>query len=133
MTTTKAIVNAAANTVLHNEPQGRYKIKAPSRGGARPGAGRPKGSTALITARTLVEAIEQQSGKPFEVMLAEGYQDAVMNNDSKTRLEYERMILGKVVSDRTAVEVTESEDVTAQKAAAFAEALTSLNTVAKKS
>ena len=124
MTTTKAIINASADALS----QGRYKIKAPSRGGARPGAGRPKGSTALITARTLVEAIEQESGKPFEVMLAEGYVDAVHNNDSKTRLEYERMILGKVVSDRTAVEVTESEDVAMAKAEAFAQALMALNT-----
>ena len=125
MTTTKAIVNAAAEPLS----QGRYKIKAPSRGGARPGAGRPKGSTALITARTLVEAIEAEAGKPFEQMLAEGYVDAVHNNDHKTRLEYERMILGKVVSDRTSVEVVESEDVAAQKAAAFSEALLALNTV----
>ena len=116
-------------TVKSKVAQGRYKIKAPTRGGARPGAGRPKGSTALITARTLVEAIEAEAGKPFEQMLAEGYVDAVHNNDSKTRLEYERMILGKVVSDRTAVEVVESEDVAAQKAAAFAEALLSLGTV----
>ena len=128
MTTTKAIINASADALS----QGRYRIKAPSRGGARPGAGRPKGSTALITARTLVEAIEQESGKPFEVMLAEGYVDAVHNNDSKTRLEYERMILGKVVSDRTAVEVTESEDVAAAKAEAFAQALLALNTVGTK-
>ena len=128
MTTTKAIINASADALS----QGRYKIKAPSRGGARPGAGRPKGSTALITARTLVEAIEQESGKPFEVMLAEGYVDAVHNNDSKTRLEYERMILGKVVSDRTAVEVTESEDVAMAKAEAFAQALLALNTVGTK-
>mgnify|MGYP003347437956 CR=1 FL=1 len=105
---------------------GRYKVKAPSRGGARPGAGRPKGSTALITAKTLVEAIEQESGKPFEQMLAEGYRDAVMNNDSKMRLEYERMILGKVVSDRTTVETIESDESTVMKAEAFAEALKSL-------
>ena len=124
MTTTNAIINASADALS----QGRYKIKAPSRGGARPGAGRPKGSTALITARTLVEAIEQESGKPFEQMLAEGYVDAVHNGDHKTRLEYERMILGKVVSDRTAVEVVESEDVAAQKAEAFAQALLALNT-----
>jgi hypothetical protein len=110
---------------------GRYKIKSPSRGGARPGAGRPKGSTALITARTLVEAIEAESGKPFEQMLAEGYVDAVTNNDSKTRLEYERMILGKVVSDRTAVELTESEDMVENKRAAFAEALAALNAIKK--
>ena len=107
----------------------RYQVKTPSRGGARPGAGRPKGSTALITARTLVEAIEQQSGRPFEEMLAEGYQTAVRAGDSKTRLEYERMILGKVVSDRTAVEVTNTEEDAVTKAEAFAEALGSLVTV----
>ena len=122
MTTTKAIVNATAETLR----EGRYKIKAPSRGGARPGAGRPKGSTALVTARTLVEAIEAESGKPFEQMLAEGYVDAVTNNDSKTRLEYERMILGKVVSDRVAVETDESEATVQAKAQAFAEAIAAL-------
>lgn len=122
MTTTKAIVNATAETLR----EGRYKIKAPSRGGARPGAGRPKGSTALVTARTLVEAIEQQSGKPFEQMLAEGYQHAVLNGDSRTRLEYERMILGKVVSDRVAVETDDSEDSVQTKAKAFAEAIAAL-------
>jgi len=125
MTTTKAIINATAEPLR----QGRYKIKAPTRGGARPNAGRPKGSTALITAKTLVEAIEQQSGRPFEEMLAEGYQTAVRAGDSKTRLEYERMILGKVVSDRTAVEVTNTEEDTVTKAQAFAEALGSLVTV----
>jgi len=122
MSTVKEIGTSIVKT------SGRYKVKSPTRGGARPGAGRPKGSTALITARTLVEAIEQESGKPFEQMLAEGYVDAVHNGDHKTRLEYERMILGKVVSDRTAVEVVESEDVAAQKAEAFAQALLALNT-----
>lgn len=117
----------ASDVIVTKATKGpRYKVKASTRGGARPGAGRPKGSTALITARTLVEAIEAEAGKPFEVMLAEGYVDAVANNDSKTRLEYERMILGKVVSDRTSVEVTESEDTAHQKAQAFAEALAAL-------
>jgi hypothetical protein len=127
-TVSKPTTSQASGVVTSKAQQGRYKIKSPSRGGARPGAGRPKGSTALITARTLVEAIENEAGKPFEVMLAEGYVDAVHNGDHKTRLEYERMILGKVVSDRTSVEVVESEDLAAQKAQAFAEALLALNT-----
>lgn len=111
---------------------GRYKIKSPSRGGARPGAGRPKGSTNLITAKTLIEAIESESGKPFEVMLAEGYVDTIANGDNKMRLEYERMILGKVVSDHTVIENVESEDAVQAKAAAFAEALTALTQVNTK-
>ena len=104
----------------------RYKVKAPTRGGARAGAGRPKGSTNKITGMSLIEAIQQASGRPFDELIAEGYQDAIINGDNKLRLEYERMILGKVVSDRTTVETIESEDATIQKAEAFAEALRSL-------
>lgn len=122
MTTT--IITAKPTVPKDNKP--RYSVKAPSRGGARPGAGRPKGSTALITAKTLIEAIEAESGKPFEQMLAEGYVDAVTNNDNKMRLEYERMILGKVVGDKQQIETVESEDATIAKAAAFAEALKNL-------
>jgi hypothetical protein len=95
-------------------------------GGARAGAGRKKGSTALITAATLLKAIEDTSGKPFEQHLAEGYTDAVVNNDKKIRLEYERMILGKTVAERMAVEIEESEDAINAKQQAFTEALNTL-------
>ena len=116
-----------------NEKTGKVKIS--SRGGARIGAGRPKGSTALITAATLVSAIEQKNNKPFEELLAEGYCNAILDGDKKTRLEYERMFLGKVVSDRVSVDVTESEDMIAAKKDAFTEALTTmigLNNVKQK-
>lgn len=122
MSTTNAIINATVPELR----KGRYRVKSPTRGGARPGAGRPKGSTALLTARTLVEAIEQESGRPFEQMLAQGYVEAVDRQDVRTRLEYERMILGKVVSDRTAVEVTDTTDTVAAKTAAFRAALEEL-------
>ena len=84
---------------MENQSANRYKNKAPSRGGARPGAGRPKGSTAMITGMTLIQAIENQSRRPFEELLAEGYEKAIQENNNKLRLEYERMILAKVVSD----------------------------------
>ena len=103
-----------------------YMEKKNNHGGARPGAGRPKGSTALITARTLVDAIEQHSRKPFEQLVAEGYQKTIDENNNKMRLEYERMILGKVVSDRVAVDVTNTEEVVAAKQLSFDEALASL-------
>lgn len=96
------------------------------RGGARPGAGRKPGSTALITAKTLLETIENQSGRSFGDLLTEGYLKTVANNNDKLRLEYERMIIAKVVSDKVAVEVNESEDAVAAKQAAFAAALATL-------
>ena len=104
----------------------RYKVKAPTRGGARPGAGRPKGSTAMITGMTLIAAIESQSKRPFEELLAQGYERAIQENNNKLRLEYERMILAKVVSDRTTVETVDSAEAVEAKATAFAEAISIL-------
>lgn len=96
------------------------------RGGARPGAGRKPGSTALITAKTLLETIEDQAGRSFGELLTEGYLKSVNNNNDKLRLEYERMIIAKVVSDKVSVDVTEGEDAVAAKSAAFAAALATL-------
>ena len=92
-------------------------------GGARAGAGRKKGSTALLTAATLLKTIKDKTGKAFEEHLAEGYQDTILNNNAKQRLEYERMILGKVVSDKVGVEI-EGDNITVEdRMLAFAEAL----------
>lgn len=110
----------------------RYKNKAPSRGGARPGAGRPKGSTAMITGMTLIQAIENQSRRPFEELLAEGYEKAIQENNNKLRLEYERMILAKVVSDRTTVETIQGEDAVGERQEAFNEALKALVDIGNK-
>lgn len=101
-------------------------IPRKGRGGARPGAGRKLGSTALITAKTLLETIENQSGRSFGELLTEGYLKTVANNNDKLRLEYERMIIGKVVSDKVAVDVNDSEDTIAAKSAAFAAALATM-------
>ena len=96
------------------------------RGGAREGAGRPKGSGNKITAQDLIDTANKVIGKPFVVSLFEGYQDSIVNGDKKVRVMYEKMIIDKVVADRQQVEVTESEDATAQRAEAFKEALATL-------
>ena len=101
------------------------------RGGAREGAGRPKGSGNKITAQDLIDTANKVIGKPFVVSLFEGYQDSIKNGDKKVRVMYEKMIIDKVVADRQQVEVSESEDTTAMKAEAFAEALKNLVTVKK--
>jgi hypothetical protein len=115
-----------ADTTIQKPEGQHYSVKSPSRGGARPGAGRPKGSTALITAATLLKAIEDKASQPFEELLAEGYYDTIVNNDKKTRLEYERMFLGKVVAEKVEVNVNESEDAVEAKKQAFTEALAAL-------
>lgn len=102
------------------------------RGGAREGAGRPKGSGNKITAQDLIDTANQVIGKPFVVSLFEGYKDSIMSNDKKVRVMYEKMIIDKVVADRQQIETVESEDAVQQRAQAFAEALASLAQVSNR-
>ena len=95
-------------------------------GGARPGAGRPKGSTGKITAQVLLDAATKIIGKPFEVSLLEGYRDSILNDDRKNRVIYEKMLLDKVSSTLIEAEVTDSDDAMAAKQTAFQEALAKL-------
>ena len=99
---------------------------AKSHGGARAGAGRPRGTTDKLTARLLLETCQQVIGKPFEVSLLEGYRDAIVADDRRNRAVYEKMLLGKVSSTLIEAEVTETEDGVAAKALAFQEALAKL-------
>jgi len=111
-------------TEKHSDQSVRQKIS--SRGGARPGAGRPKGSSDKLTARLLLETCEQVIGKPFEVSLLEGYRQAIDLDDRRNRAVYEKMILDKVSTTLIEAEVTESDDAVAAKALAFQEALAKL-------
>lgn len=125
--TVETVSNADLTITQNKKPKGEhYAVKSPSRGGARPGAGRPKGSTALITSTSLLKAIEEEFQRPLEDIIAEGYFDAVSNGDKKMRLEYERMLLGKLVAERHAVEVENVEDAIKAKEEAFQEAIASL-------
>ena len=100
--------------------------KSTGHGGARAGAGRPKGSTAKVTAQDLIEAADRQLGKPFVESLMEGYVKSITENNNKVRIMYEKMIIDKVIADRQSVEVVDSEDAIAAKQAAFAAALATM-------
>ena len=95
-------------------------------GGARPGAGRPRGSTNRITMEGLLNSLDQELGRPYAEQVAMNYVSAINRADWAGVRDYDRVLLGKVVADKTQVETVESEDVTAQKAAAFADALRNL-------
>jgi len=98
-------------------------------GGARAGAGRPKGSTNKITAQDLLDAAHKVNGKPFVVNLMEGYQQSIDERNNKVRVMYEKMILDKVIADRQHIEVVESDEALQAKRQAFAEALANLTTI----
>ena len=113
-----------------NAKTGRPKVS--SKGGARPGAGRPKGSGNKISARELLDEAQRVVGKPFVTSLMEGYRDSIVNHDNRHRVVYERLILDKVASQLFDVETTDSEDLVTAKQAAFAAAIAQITSLAVK-
>ena len=103
-----------------NDKTGRPRVS--TRGGARAGAGRPKGSTDKITIAGLLEAVDTTAGRPYVEVLAE---DFVRARDSDPHLaqKYHNLILNKVAATLAVVEVAETDDAVARKAEAFADAL----------
>ena len=110
----------------------RYKTPTPSRGGARAGAGRPKGSTSKVTLEDLVGHIEHHVGRSFAEQVAISYAAAINRADHAGVRDYEKILLAKMVSDKTEVEVTESADLVQAKQTAFQEALAKLAALSDK-
>ena len=95
-------------------------------GGARPGAGRPKGQSNRLTAKEILDTAENMLGKPFVVSLLEGYIDSINTGDTKNRVTYEKIILDKTATTIIEAEITDSKDAIEAKQAAFAEAMAKL-------
>jgi hypothetical protein len=95
-------------------------------GGARPGAGRPRGSTNRLTAKEILDTAQNMLGKPFVVSLMEGYMQSIAEGDNRNRVTYEKIILDKTATTIIEAEVTDSADALKMKQAAFAEALARL-------
>ena len=109
-----------------------YTKKAPSRGGARPGSGRPKGSTEQVTIGGLLEAIKDKAnGQNYEQILVEDFLKARQAGDNNLTVKYHNLILNKVMNSLAKIEVTDSQDAVEQKQLAFAEALAKLTGVKK--
>jgi hypothetical protein len=95
-------------------------------GGARPGAGRPKGSGHKIRVEDLMMDIELAANMPFTQRVAQNYVAAIHREDWNRVGDYDRALLNKIVADQTSIEVTDSADAVAAKAQAFQEALSKL-------
>ena len=108
------------------------KIKKPSaHGGARAGAGRPKGSTNAVTVQGLLAAIDTTAGRPYIELLAEDFAQA-RATDRNLAQKYHHLIMSKVAATLAAVEVTDSESAVEAKRVAFADALAALTQVSTK-
>lgn len=101
--------------------------KPSGHGGARPGAGRPKGSKDRVSVSNLLTTLEAKTnGQTYEEILIEDFLTARLNNDGQLVQKYHNLISNKVMNTLAAVEVTESDDTIEAKRAAFAEALSRL-------
>lgn len=110
------------------------KIEKPKKkaGGARPGAGRPKGGKNAVSISGLLEALEKkQPGKEYEELLMEDFLEARKNKDTQLTLKYHNLILNKVMTHVHKIEVTDSQEAINQKQLAFAEALAKLTGIQK--
>jgi hypothetical protein len=108
-----------------NKPNG-------GRGGARPNAGRPKGSTEQVTIDGLLLEVKARSnGQPYEALLVEDFLQARSRGDTQLTVKYHNLILNKVMSTIAKIEVTEPQDAIEAKQAAFAEALAKLTGIKK--
>jgi hypothetical protein len=108
-----------------NKPNG-------GRGGAKPGAGRPKGSTEQVTIAGLLQTLKDQSnGKNYEQLLVEDFLQARNRGDTQLTVKYHNLILNKVMIAMAKVEVTDSQENIEAKQVAFAEALAKLTGIKK--
>ena len=97
--------------------------KAPSRGGARPGSGRPKGSTTKIRIEDLMESIELQAGESYGELLARNYVSAISRSDWNGVRDYDKAFMNKMIADKSEITTVEGSEAIALKTAAFAQAI----------
>lgn len=112
------------------QARGSFKIKTSSRGGARPGAGRPKGSTNRLKMEDLLKDLESALGRPYGEQIADNYVTSISRSDWASVRDYDKILLAKIVADRQEITVDNAQDVREAKEAAFTDALKSLATVA---
>ena len=121
---TQRSINIHMTTELN---QKKPRKKAPSRGGARAGAGRPKGARNKVTVQSLLETLEHKTGGvSYEELLIDDFLNARLGNDNQLTIKYHTLISNKLISTLAAVEVTGGADEIAAKQAAFAAALAQL-------
>jgi hypothetical protein len=112
--------------IQKNSKTGKPKIS--SRGGARKGAGRPRGSVDKVTVAGLLTAIETHSGRSYMDMLAEDFVNS-REHDRGLAAKYHNLILNKVMATMASVEVTNPAGEIEAKTAAFAAALAAINAI----
>jgi hypothetical protein len=116
-----------------NDSIDKPKEKKSGWGGARPGAGRAKGSKNHISVEELLISLEAKSGgQKYEDILVSDFLTARNENDKNLILKYHNLILNKVMNNLAKIEVTDSADAIHAKQMAFADALSKLTGISQE-
>jgi hypothetical protein len=106
--------------------------EGPGRGGARPGAGRPKGSKSQVTVAGLLEAIENKTnGRTYEELLVEDFINARLDGDTNLTHKYHTLLSNKFVANLNEITVEDNSTMADAKQTAFLEAIKQLNNINK--
>ena len=106
-----------------------HEIIPKKNGGARPGAGRPKGSGTKLTVNTLLKTIDASLGISLEQQIVNNYIRAL--DDPKLAFQYDQAFMNKAMADRFQVEVDETATVESRHTA-FLKALETIGTTVLK-
>ena len=107
--------------------------KTRGKGGARPGAGRPKGGTNQVSVNGLLAALERKTkGVGYETLLMEDFINARNNNDQQLVIKYHNLILNKLMTHISKIEITDSQETIDMKQKAFTDALAKLAGIKKE-
>jgi hypothetical protein len=98
-------------------------------GGARPGGGRPKGSSNKIKIEDLIHSMEAHLDVSVTDRFALNYVGAIQRGDWTKVSEYDRALLNKVIADQQHITIDETTTVE-NRQHAFLRALETIGTVA---
>ena len=102
----------------------------PGRGGARPGAGRPKGSKALVTVAGILDALDAKTnGRTYEDMLVEDFIEARLAGDTNLTHKYHMLLSNKFIANLNDIIVEDRGDAVDGKRSAFIEAIEALKLI----
>jgi hypothetical protein len=102
------------------------------RGGARPGAGRPKGAKDRVTVSGILEALENKTnGRTYEEILIEDFITARYSGDAQLVHKYHTLLSNKFVANLNEVTVENIGDAVGDKETAFLAAVNSIININK--
>lgn len=104
----------------------------PGRGGARAGAGRPKGSKSNVTVAGILEALDTKTnGRTYEELLVEDFIEARLNGDTNLTHKYHTLLSNKFIANLNDIQIEDIGDALEGKRTAFLEAVNSIININK--